>query len=58
MLDKMSDEGGNCLAPFAKGRNQDCRGVEPIVEIVAELPCLHHRAQVAIGRRDQPNINE
>ncbi len=57
MLDKMSNEGRDCLAPLAQRRNHDGGGVEPVVEVVAELPRLDHRAQVAIGRRDQPNIN-
>src|ERR1700722_20366575 len=57
MLDKMGDEDWNCLAPFAKRRNQYCLSVEAIVQVVAELPRLHHRAQITIGGRDQPNIN-
>src|ERR1700719_3822883 len=57
MLDKMGDEGRDCLAPFAKRRNQYCLGVEAIVEVVAELPRLDHRAQITIGGRDQSNIN-
>src|SRR5260370_1366113 len=57
MLDKMGDEGGDCLAPLAKRRNQDCRGIYAVVEVVAELSRLHHRAQVTISGRDDPNIN-
>ena len=57
VLDKMGDEGRDRFAPFAQRRNQDGGRIEPIVQVVAELPRLDHRAQVAIGRRDQPDID-
>src|SRR5260370_42447711 len=57
MLDKMGDEGGDCLAPLAKRRDQDCRGIYAVVEVVAELPRLYHRAQVTISGRHAPKIN-
>src|SRR5579862_2226842 len=57
MLDKMSDEGRDRLAPFAQRRNQDGGGVEAVEQVVAELTRLDHRAQVAIGSSDQSDID-
>src|SRR5208337_35762 len=56
VLDKMGDEGRDCFTPFTQRWHQDGGRVEPIVQVVAELPRLDHRLEVAIGRRYQPDI--
>src|SRR5229473_7010477 len=57
MLDKVTDECWYRLAALSQGRDKDRRRVHTVVEIVAELARLYHRAQIAIGRRDQPDIH-
>jgi len=42
---------------FAQRRHLDRDDVEPVVEVLAEMPGLDHRRQVAIGRRDQPHVD-
>src|SRR5258705_4693737 len=57
MPNKMGDECRDSLATLAKRRNQDRRRVQAIVKVVAECPLFDHRAKIAIGGRDQPDIN-
>ena len=56
-LDEMGDEVGDCLGALTQRRNGDRRRAHPIIEVFAKLALLHHCAQVAIGRRDQPQIH-
>src|SRR5260370_42289346 len=57
MLENVAAERGYRLAALAQRRDKDRRGVQPVVKVVAKLTRFYHRAQIAIGRRDQPYIN-
>src|SRR5208283_5587060 len=53
----MADERWNRVTPIAQRRDDEGGGVEAIIQIVAKLACLDHRAKIAIGCRDQPDID-
>src|SRR5208337_1318101 len=56
-LDEVSDESRDRLAPFTKRRNEDRGGAHAVVKVVAKLTRPYHRAQVAIGSRNQAEVN-
>src|SRR3984957_12146683 len=57
MFDEISDEGRDRLPSFAQGRYKDRGRTHAEVEIVAKRAGFDHRAQVAIRRRHQSQIN-
>jgi hypothetical protein len=42
---------------LAQRRHLDRNDVQAVVEVLAELARLHHRRQIAVGRRDQPHVD-
>jgi hypothetical protein len=47
---------GNVVAPLAQGRHPDIDDVEPIIEVLTEVPFLDLLLEVAIGRRYDPHV--
>jgi hypothetical protein len=56
LLEEEVDEDGDVLAALAQGRHVDGEDVDAVVEVVAEAPVRDHRAQVAVGRRDDAHV--
>src|SRR5213592_2185116 len=57
LLDEVSDEEGNVLAPIPKGRQVDRDDVESIKEVLAEQPVGHRLAEVTVGRGDESHVD-
>ena len=57
LADEMLDEQRDVIDALAQRRQQDGDDVEPIVEVVAELPFLHHLLEVAVRRGDDAHID-
>jgi hypothetical protein len=47
----------NVLAPIAQRRQRDLEHTQPVVQVLAELTALHRAVEIAVGRRDQPDIH-
>ena len=56
LLDEMPGKARNVFAPFAQGRDFDADDVQPVVEVLAELPLLQERFKVTVGRRQDPGV--
>src|SRR5882762_8765005 len=50
------DQRSNILPPLPQRRYENRKHTKPVVQIAAELALLHTLHQVAIGRRQQPEI--
>ena len=48
---------GYVLAPLAQRRNLDANHVEPVQQVLAEMPGLHARLEILVGRRDHPHVD-
>ena len=53
----MLDQIGNVVAPVAQRRHEDREDVEPIEQVLAELAVLDLLQKVAVGGRDQPDVD-
>ena len=47
----------NVLAPIAQRRNLDADHIQPMQQVLAEVPRLHARLEILVGRRDHPHID-
>ena len=56
-LDEVVHQDRDVLAPLAQRRQVDRDDVEPVEEVVAELPLGDQRAQVALAARDDPDVD-
>ena len=56
LLDEVPCEARDVLTPFAERRDFDADDVQPVVEILAELPFLQEGFEVPIGCRDDPGV--
>src|ERR1017187_1083825 len=54
---KYSTSGGISSLRSRKGGTTSGKNVQPIVQVGAELPLLHHGRQIAAGSRYQPDID-
>ena len=52
-LQVVAQQQQHVVAALAQRRHRDLDDVQPVVQILAELPALDLLAQVAVGRRDQ-----
>ena len=57
LAQEVLDEQRDVLAPLAQRRNLDAHHVQAVEEIRAEAPVRHHRREVAMGRRDHPDVD-
>ena len=55
--DKMPHQDGDVAGAVAQRRSEDGKYLEPVKEVAAELLLRDHLAQVAVGGRDQANID-
>ena len=51
------DEGGNVFLAVAQRGHHDRENVQAVIKILAELPGLHHLDHVAVGGRDQADVD-
>ena len=56
-LEELPAQGQNILAALTQGRQVDVDGVDAVEEVFAEAPLGHHAEQVAVRRRDQPDVD-
>ena len=56
-LDEGSRERRHIRFPLAERRHVDGDDVEPVVQVITEGARLHHRRQVAVRGRDQPDVD-
>ena len=54
---EMAHQLGDVLAPLAQRRHADREDVQPVVEVLAEVALLDQVDQVAVGRRDQAEVD-
>ena len=57
LLDETLDQRRNVGSPFAQRRDRDREGVEPVVEVAAELAALHRLRQIDIGGGDDAHVD-
>ena len=56
-VDEELREVRDLVAPLAQRRHGDLDDLEPVVEILAELAPQHHLLEIAVGRRDHPDVD-
>src|SRR6185503_16564556 len=54
---KVIDQNRNVSTSFAERRHIDRQDVDAVIQIVSETTIRHHRAQVAIRRRDHSDVH-
>jgi hypothetical protein len=52
----MFGEEQDVIPPFPQRRQVDPKHVKPVVEVLAELPCLHCPLQVPVGGGDDADV--
>src|SRR5580765_167877 len=55
--EEVLDQFGNVLAPIAQRRHHDVDDVEAVIEVVAELTLADQFPQIAVGRRDDADVD-
>src|SRR5712692_5220 len=55
--EEIRDQRRNVTLALAEGRDHDAHDVEPVKEVLAEAPVLHHRLEVLVGRGDHPHAD-
>jgi len=53
----MTDQGGYILRNFPQRKSGDRENHQPVIKIVPEVFIFHHLGQIAVGSRNQPNVN-
>ena len=56
-VEEVNGQRGNVAPPVAQRREADLADAEPIVQILAELALRDRPGEVAVGGRDQPDID-
>ena len=56
-VDQVTHEQRNVAAPFAQRRQRDRKHVQAVVEIAPEAPAPHLLGQIAVGRRDDADVD-
>src|SRR5580765_3449253 len=56
LVDKISHQNRDVIAPLAKRRNVNWKNIQPVIEVGAKGSLLHHASQVAIRSCYQTNI--
>ena len=57
LRDELAHVRGNVVLAGSQRRDLDRDDVQPIVEVLAELPLADQRRQIAIGRGDHPHVH-
>ena len=57
LLEEVLRQQRDVLLALAQGRQRHRDDVQAVVEVLAELPLLHHLAQVDVGRGDDPHVH-
>ncbi len=57
LRDEVVGQQRDVLAPLAQRRDVDRHDVQPVEEVLAERPGAHLGQQVAVGRRDQADVD-
>src|SRR5262249_37830820 len=56
-LDERAREEHDVVAPLPDGSDPDREDVQPVVEVLAELPVADHRRQVSVGGGDHASVD-
>ena len=54
---KKLGEVDDLAAPLAERRHRHLDDLQPVVEVFAELAAQHHRLEIAVGRRDDADVD-
>ncbi len=57
LLEKVLDQERDIVAALAQRRKLDADDLEPVIKVLAKLPLGDRVGQVAVGRRDQPDVD-